>query len=342
MFAIVVVVLLIMSVSFFCSLAEAALYAVPASRVEALRHRGATSGVRLAALRARVGRPITAILLINTFITMMGAAIIGSLVGAAFGGHAVLPFSFAVTVAILVFSEILPKSLGVGYAGALAPLLAWPIQISVWALYPVVSASEWLTRRIAPRRGGHAPAEDEIIALAHLGALHGSILPEEEKWVHGVLRLNNKTAGDLMTPRTVLTTLEGQRTIGEIEKEIPSLRHSRLPVTTDEGPDQVTGVVLRRDLVDAAVQDKHDLRVQDLARPALFVPASMRGNRLLSTFIANKTHLAIVVDEYGGTMGVVTLEDVIEAILGAQIVGEFDPHPDMRAYARSRAKAKKP
>ncbi len=143
-----------------------------------------------------------------------------------------------------------------------------------------------------------------------------------------------------MTPRTVLTTLEGQRTVGEIEKDIPSLRHSRLPVTTEEGVDEVTGIVLRRDLVDAVFQGRHDVRVQELAHPALFVPASMRGHQLLTTFVDKKMHMAVVVDEYGGTMGVVTLEDVIEAMLGTQIVGEFDPHPDMRAYARSRAKAK--
>jgi CBS domain containing-hemolysin-like protein len=270
----------------------------------------------------------------------MGAAIAGSLVGAMFSQDAVLSFSFGLTVAILVVCEIVPKSLGVGYAGGLAPLLAWPIQVLVWALYPVVSFGEWLTSLVAPRRVGLAPAEDEIIALAHLGALHGSILPEEEKWVHGVLRLNDKTAGKLMTPRTVLTTLEGQRTVGDIEKEISSLRHSRIPVTTDEGPDKILGVVLRRNLVNAVLEGRREVRVQDLAQAALFVPASMRGHQLLSAFVEQKNHLAIVVDEYGGTMGVVTLEDVIEAMLGTQIVGELDPHPDMRAYARSQAKKK--
>ncbi len=152
MIAIVAIVVITMLLSFFCSLSEAALYAVPASRVEALRHRGVGSGLRLAALRAHVERPITAILLLNTFANTMGAAIAGSLVGAVFSPEAVLEFSFIFTVAILVFSEIVPKSLGVGYAGGLAPLLAWPIQIMVWVLFPIVWLGERLTRLIAPRR----------------------------------------------------------------------------------------------------------------------------------------------------------------------------------------------
>jgi len=340
MTSIVLVVLIMLAVSFYCSIGEAALYAVPPARVEALRAEGSSTGLRLGHLRDRIERPITAILFLNTFANTMGAAIAGALVGAYFVEDAVLPFSVVLTLLVLLFAEIVPKSLGVGYARTLAPWLAWPIQIMVWLFYPLVAFGEFLTRLFSPAAGKDGPNEEEIVALAGLVARGGEILPEEERWVRNVLRLNDITAGDMMTPRPVLETLVGSTLLGDIEPQVPALQYSRLPVITEEGPDHVVGIVLRRQLVNACVGGEKDKKVEDLARPAMFVPAAMRGNDLLTRFIKEKSHMAIVVDEYGGTMGVITLEDVIEEMLGTEIVDEFDPHPDMRAYARARAKVK--
>lgn len=340
MLAIFTVVIMMLVLSFFCSISEAALYSVAPARVETLRNKGASSGLRLSMLRERIERPITAILFLNTFANTMGAAVAGALVGAYYAQERVLPFSIALTMIVLVLAEIVPKSLGVGFARSLAPLLAWPIQALVWAFFPLVHAGEWLTRIIVPRHRKRGPEEDEIMALARLGAHYGTILPEEERWIRSMLHLNDHTATDMMTPRPVLTTLVGSRTVSEIEADIPALMHSRIPLTTEEGPDHILGVVLRRKLFDAVVKKQKHRKLEELAGPALFVPATMRGHQLLLNFIEKKTHMAIVMDEYGGTMGVVTLEDVIEVMLGTQIVDEFDLHPDMRAYARSRAKEK--
>lgn len=340
MLTIMAVVLFMLAVSFFCSIGEAALYAVPPARVEALRAKGSPAGLRLSLLRDRIERPISAILFLNTFANTMGAAIAGALVGAAFHPEYVLPFSLVLTMAVLLFAEIIPKSLGVGYSRKLAPRLAWSIQALVYISWPFVRLGEALAGFFSPRGGKSGPSEDEIIALARLGVRDGKILPEEGWWIKNILRLNDITASEMMTPRPVMTTLVGSRLVSDIAAEIPSLQHSRIPVTSEEGPDHILGFVLRRELVDACITGLQEKRVEELAHKTLFVPAATRGHQLLSFFIESKTHLAIVVDEYGGTMGLVTLEDVIETMLGTQIIDEFDPHPDMREYARSRAAEK--
>jgi CBS domain containing-hemolysin-like protein len=240
----------------------------------------------------------------------------------------------------MVFAEIVPKSLGVAYSRVAAPWFAWPIQGMVWALYPFVRAGEGLTALLAPRRGREGPSEEEIIALASLGARGGAISPKEAHWVQHVLRLNDVAAVDIMTPRPVMRTLLGEKTIGELGPELLTLNFSRIPVVTEEGPDFITGIALRRKLVNAYLEGRRDAKVADLQETALFVPATMRGHQLLHFFIEHKMHLAVVVDEYGGVMGLVTLEDVIEAMLGEEIVGEFDAHPDLRQYARERAAAR--
>jgi len=340
MLTIVAVVLLMLALSFFCSLSEAALYAVPSARVEALRAQGLSSGMRLAHLRDRIEQPITAILFLNTFANTMGAAIAGALGGAVFSPDYVLPFSAVLTLVVLLFAEIVPKSLGVGYSRKLAPLLAWPIQALVYVSWPFVRFGEALAKVLTPRKDKSGPSEEEIIALARLGVRGGKILPAAGWWIKHMRSLNDVTPDEMMTPRPVMTTLIGTRLIGDLATEIPSLQHSRIPVTSEDGPDHILGFVLRRELVDACVTGNKDKRVEELVHKVMFVPAATRGHQLLSLFIENKTHLAIVVDEYGGTMGLVTLEDVIETMLGTQIVDEFDPHPDMREFARLRAAAK--
>jgi CBS domain containing-hemolysin-like protein len=201
----------------------------------------------------------------------------------------------------------------------------------------MVRIGEWIAKTLSPSQQQGGPEEAEIIALAKLGAKSGAIMKKEEKWVRNVLQLNEKTAGEIMTPRTVLTTLRGSLTIGEIERQIPSLHHSRIPVTTEKGADEIIGIVMRRWLVDALIKGKREKKVEELVRPALFVSDEIKGHQLMELLVSKRSHMAVVVDEFGGTMGVVTLEDVIEEMLGFEIVDEFDPHPDMREFAEAQA-----
>lgn len=340
MSALVVAILMMLALSFFCSLSEAALYAVPAARVENLRLRGTSMGIRLAALRERIERPITAILFLNTFANTMGATVAGGIFSERFGHEHVLSFSVVLTFAVLFFSEITPKSLGVGHSRTLAPLLAWPIQGIIWIFYPLVHVGEWIARLLSPARKGEGPSEDEIVTLAALGAKGGAIMTKEAQWVRNVLRLNNAVAGQIMTPRPVLVTVAGRKTVGELADELTKLGFNRLPVVSEEGVDHVTGIVLRSQLFDAVLKGEKNKRVEELQRPVNFVPASMPGHELLRRFIDNRTHMAIVLDEYGGTAGVVTLEDVVEEMLGEEILDEFDTHSDLREFARRKAAKK--
>jgi len=340
MSALLITIVVMLALSFFCSISEAALYAVPPARVENLRLRGSVMGLRLAGLRERIERPITAILFLNTFANTMGAAIAGGIFGEHFGPAHVLAFSIFLTLAVLLFSEIIPKSLGVGYSRSLAPLLAWPIQVLVWMFYPLVHAGEWLTHLLIPSRKGEGPSEDEIVTLAAMGAKGGAIMSKEAQWVRNVLRLNNRTAGQIMTPRPVLVTVPGEKTVGELADELTKLGFSRLPVISAEGVDHVTGIVLRNRLFEAYLKGERNKRIAELQSPANFVPASMPGHELLRTFIDKRTHIAVVLDEYGGTAGVVSLEDVLEEMLGEEILDEFDTHSDMREYARRKAAKK--
>lgn len=339
MVALIVTIILMLAVSFVCSLSEAALYAVPAVHVETLRQDGSSLGRRLGRLRERIEQPITAILFLNTFANTMGAAIAGGLYGEHYNTHGVWLFSLVLTLAVLLIGEIVPKSLGVGYARRLIGLLTWPIQAMVWMLYPLVRGGEAMMRFLMPRQRAAGPSEEDILTATRMGVRGGTILPREAHWVAHVLKLNDVTAADIMTPRPVMTTLTDNLTIGELRERISSIVFSRIPVTSEDGPDHITGIVLRRRIVNNLLAGKLTTRLSELQIPAKFVPATMHGHQLLHFFITERMHLAIVVDEYGGTMGLVTLEDVLEAMIGEEIVGEFDPHPDLRQYARERALA---
>lgn len=334
MFALALVVALTVSVSFLCSLMEAALYSIPPSRVEALRRQGSAAGRVLAELRADIDKPIAAILTLNTIANSAGAVISGALASDLFGSAVLGVFTALLTLGILFFSEIVPKTLGAVHASALAPRLAPLIRGLVLVLMPFVAACRWFTRLLRPEKVTHLASEEDILALTRLGVLSGSLLPEEAQWVANALKLNEVTARDLMTPRPVVYSLPTDLPLRLVEAHSAHWTHSRLPLVKDDRPDQVEGIVLRRDVFDALVAGRTEGALRDLMKPALYVPDTMPANRLLQTFLQNRQHLAIVVDEFGGMEGVVTLEDVLECLLGAEIVDETDKHVDMQEYAR--------
>jgi CBS domain containing-hemolysin-like protein len=323
--------------SFMCSLFEAALYSIPPSRVEALRRSGDRRGLALHALRMDIDRPISAILILNTVANSAGAVLAGALVGRIAGSQGVAIFTTFLTLAILFFSEIVPKTLGAVHAMAIAPRIAAPLAMLVRLLSPLVATCRGLTSLLRKRGEPHVASEDDILAMALHGAKHGELLPEEAKWVHNVLHLNDLTARDLMTPRTVVYSLPADLPLERLETHSAHWKHSRLPLVRDDRPDQVEGIVLRRDVFDALLAGEQEKTLRDLMAPALFVPETMTANHLLKTFIEERGHLAIVVDEFGGMKGVATLEDVLEEMLGEEIVDEHDEHVDMQELARRRA-----
>ncbi len=325
-------------VSALCSIFEAVLYSVPPGHVEILARNNKRSGQTLKRLKKDIEKPITAILTLNTIANTMGAAVAGASAAAVLGEQYLGLFSAAFTIAILLFSEILPKTAGVTYAKVLAPWIAMPLAWLVKLLAPLIWLCQAVTR-IIPGRGGEVLiSAKEIQAIAVLSRKSGAIEPEQEKVIANILELQNISARQVMTPRTVTFSLSEHLTVAEArEMKAQWNQHSRAPVF-DKDPDDVVGIVLRKDvfLDDSGEQGKSLL--SDLIHPVHFVPETAPLNRLLVDFFERRQHLFVVVDEYGSVTGVISLEDIIEEIVGREIIDESDKAGDLRELARHKRK----
>jgi CBS domain containing-hemolysin-like protein len=335
----VTVALLTLTGSFVCSLCEAALYAITPSRLELLRERGAAGAHRLARLRAGIEEPIAAILTINTITHTVGAAWCGAMVGDLYGSTAIGLFAAIFTLLVLLVTEIVPKSIGVRHADRIAPLVAWPIQGMIWSVWPVVKASRWLMRRLTGGREGEpTPSEDELVVMSRLAARGGRVRDQEMQWVENALRLDRVRAIDLMTPRPVVFTADAEARLGDLDRPAQTWIHSRVPLVEGGDRDRIVGLVFRREVVAALLEGRTDLTLAQLAHPIDRVPTTLPGHKLLERFIRGRRHMVAVLDEYGGLSGVVTLEDVLESLIGAEIVDEHDEVEDLQHFAREQAR----
>lgn len=324
--------------SFICSMCEASLYAVTPTRVQAMCQAGVVGSQKLSELRGRMDESIAAILTVNSITQTVGAAWAGALVAETYGNRWLGVFAGVFAVTMLMLTEIFPKSLGVAWASAVATRVAWLIQVMIWIAWPLVKVCTVLTRWVTRHAPGQQPTEDELLVMADMAAEEGAILPEEQRWVRNVLRLNNVTARELMTPRSAVHSLPADLTLNPLQVRAEGWVHSRLPLTESGNPNRVMGVVQRRVVFDHLLRGEQGKLLRDLMRPALFVTEDLRGHQLLDRLMSQRQHLAVVTDKTGGMVGVVTLEDVLEYLLGQQIVGEHDKHPDMQELARERSR----
>lgn len=338
MTAIILVASFTLAASFLCSLLEAALYSATPAQLEVLKKKGVFGARRFAQYREHVEEPIAAILSVNTVAHTVGSAVTGAMVGEQFGSAAVGWFAGIFTFAVLLLTEIVPKSVGVRYAVRLVPFLVVPLRVLIVISWPVARPSKLLMSKFIGGSEADGPTEDEVIALSRMALKGGALTSREMRWVENALGLDKVSARDLLTPRTVVHSIGVEGTIGSLADVIRTLRHSRLPVHEGEDHDRIVGVVHRRDLYDAVADGVLDRPLRELVRPLDFVPDSMKGPQLLEKFIRGKRHMVAVIDEYGGFEGIVTLEDVLECLLGQEIVDEHDEHVDMQELARRRAR----
>jgi CBS domain containing-hemolysin-like protein len=334
LFVISVAAVLLMSA--LCSMSESAIYAVRMTYVMTLANTGSLAGRILLGFKENMERPISAILIINTAANTAGAAIAGHQAQQLFGETAVGWFAAAFTVAVLVFSEILPKLIGVVYCRTIAPTVSLVWVVAIRVLYPVIWLVERLTERIQPEAPVLAAPEEEVEQLAMISAKEGSILPLEARLVQNALRLDDVKAADILTPRSVVFKLPANATIGEVRDTVKQLKQSRIPVYEGDDPENWIGLVLTRDMLVAMAQNQPDRKLRTLMRPLSFVPETAKGHDLLGEFLKRRSHLFGVLDEYGGIEGVVTLEDVLESIIGEEIVDECDTAADLQEDARRR------
>lgn len=326
------------TVSFLCSLAEAALYAVPWSTIENLRKTGRQSGILLYKMRSEVDKPIAAILTLNTVANTAGSTVAGAAFLAVYGPTHMAIFATVFTIVILAFGEIVPKTLGVAHATPIARFLARPLAWTVKILTPFLWLTSLLTRLLSPPSSTPQISEDDIRAIASLSRQAGRIKPYEENFVRNVLSLDQKRVHEIMTPRTVVFSLPENITVKEAYMDPRIWHFSRIPVYGEDNEDLV-GLIERRTLGKRYAEDRTDARLGDIMRPLHFVQESLTLDLLLRELLRERVHLFAVLDEYGGLSGVVSLEDVLEEILGSEIMDESDNVPDLRALARERRRA---
>ena len=329
-------VTLAICISAVCSLCEAVLYSLTASQVEMLKRSGYRSATHLQNLRADIEEPITAILTLNTIANTIGASVAGAAAAKLYGDENVIWFSAIFTLTILLFSEIIPKTLGVTFAFRLAPIIAYPLRWMVIVLKPIVWICRNITRLLPSRQGEDNISAEELQTIAALSRESGQIEEAEEQVIANILQLREKMVRNAMTPRTVTFSIEEKLSVADAMKMIDRLSaHSRIP-SYDGEPDNITGIVLRKDILQAAAENDMDKTVADFVFPAHFVPETAPLNRVLLDFFDRQQHLFVVVDEYGSMTGIISMEDVIEEIVGREIIDESDKAKDMREFARAR------
>lgn len=336
--------LLIVSVSFaiiisaMCSLFEAALYSLRISHIELLGKEKPAAAKILKKLKKNIDEPITAILTLNTIANTFGAAVAGAAVSAVFGENKLIWFSLCFTVTILLFSEILPKTVGVVYNKALAPYIAAPLQFMIIILRPFIWLCQAVTKLIPRKGNAHNISAEELQAIAIISRKTGEIEAEQEQVITNILKLGNQTVREVMTPRTVTFSLNKDMTISQASELKEQWKtHSRAPVYGDD-PDNVVGIALSLDIFMAMAENKGQLQLYQVMHPVNFVPETAPLNRILIEFFERHQHLFVVVDEYGSVTGVISMEDIIEEIVGREIMDESDKTKDMRELARVRKK----
>ncbi|MCA9885175.1 MAG: HlyC/CorC family transporter [Anaerolineae bacterium] len=322
--------------SFLCSVLEAVLLSVNVSFIESNVETGKSWARLMQFHKANVERPIAAILTLNTFAHTIGAAGAGAEAVAIFGDELFGVITAVLTLMILVFSEIIPKTVGARYWKQLAPSAAYIIRFLVFLLFPLVWLLEQFTKLLGGN-GSHAPtvSRAEIEAMARIGVSEGSLLERENRVLRNLLQLNRVHVHDVMTPRPVVLAMQEDTTVQEVVEKHATLPYSRLPIY-GESTDDVTGYVLRHDILMCLAQDKDSKTLKSLKRDIFVIPESATVALALDEFVQRKEHISLVIDEYGGTAGILTLEDAIETMLGIEITDESDVVADLRKMAEER------
>ncbi|HKL88444.1 MAG TPA: CNNM domain-containing protein [Salinibacter sp.] len=328
-------VALALGVSFLCSIMEAVLLSVTPSYVAALEREGSAVGERLHAMKENVDRPLSAILSLNTIAHTVGAAGAGAQAAVVFGEAYTGVIAGILTLLILVVSEIIPKTLGAVYWRTIAPTVVRLLVPTIIVMWPLVKLSQGLTYLLSQDEDEAAFSREEFTAMAELGEEEGVFEEKESRILRNLFRFNSLRVKDVMTPRTVVFDLPENQTIAEVVNEHDEFRFSRIPVY-DDNPDDVTGYVLKDEMLLRAAQEEHNVPLEEIAREILVVRETLPLPDLLERLLDRLEHIALVVDEYGGVAGVVTMEDVVETLLGLEIVDEADSVEDMQALARKQ------
>lgn len=335
MLALVIAIGIVLLSSAICSGSEAALFSVRLVKVRRLAQSNRPEALALLSIRERMNRPIATIVILNNIANIVGTIVVGYLATAVLGSQWLGLVSGILTFLVILFSEIIPKTLGERYADQIALVIARPVAGLTRILTPLIWCIEKITNPLTAGGNSFTTDEAEIQLLAKMGQEAGTIEDDEFEMIRRIFNLNDMTAADLMTPRVVMTYLKSDLTLTEAKEDILNSPHSRI-IVIGETLDQVIGVALKTELLAGIIEGKLDQSISTFAHKVHFVLGRKRANQLLSIFQQARQHLAIVVDEYGGVSGVVTLEDVLEVLTG-QLVDETDTVVDLQEFARKQS-----
>ncbi|MBP3661657.1 MAG: DUF21 domain-containing protein [Bacteroidales bacterium] len=330
-----IIMLISILVSALCSTLEATLLSTPLSYITGLEEQGVRGAARLKRLKQNSDRPISAILCLNTIANTVGASIVGSLVYEVYGDAIVGVFSTIFTLCILIFSEIIPKTIGTSYWRSLAIPASVIINAMIFISFPLVWILEHMQRLISSHSTQVSVSREDISAMVSVATEEEVIEKDEKTMIQNLLKLDEVTAHEVMTPSTVVEMAEGQMTIREFY-DSADLTHSRILVYDDDNDDYVVGYALRQDVLEKMAEDKFSTTVREITRPILSFPEDEPLGNIWEKLLAKKEHISVIIDEYGTFRGIVTLEDVIETMLGQEIVDETDEVVDMQEYAKEQ------
>jgi len=318
---------------------EAVLLSTPITFLMVKQDSGDAWATKFITLKNNIDKPLSAILSLNTVAHTIGAAGVGAQAVKVFGEASFGIVSAILTILILVITEIIPKTIGARYWRNLAKISSITIKGMIFITYPLVLMASVITKAFSKKNNEQSISREEISALASIGAEEGVFSEKEHKIIQNVLRLKNIKVTEIMTPRVVVAVADENLFLKDFLKSKDYLKYSRIPVYS-ENDENITGYVFRQTVFEKLAEDQHELKLKDLKREIVIVPNTKTLFSVWEKLLERKEHLALIVDEYGGMDGIVTMEDIIETLLGLEIIDETDTITDMQQYAKERWKTR--
>lgn len=323
-------------VSFLCSILEAVLLSITPSYIEALKAEGRTGlQKKLYRLKEDIDKPLAAILSFNTIAHTVGAAGVGAQAAKVFGDAYLGLTSAILTLLILIFSEIIPKTIGATYWRSLTSFAVKTLRILMWLMFPLVVLSQGITRLLSNKEKESSVSREEVSAMADIGEREGIFEANESQMLKNMVRFRQVRVEGIMTPRPVMVMVEEKLTISELFDFPDFEKVTRIPVYNGDH-DNITGYVHKHEVLTNLARDKHQLKLTEIKRPIMVVDKKLRVLEILERFVKSKENIALVADDFGTVSGLVTMEDVMETVLGMEIMDEFDSVEDMQLLARKQ------
>ncbi len=340
MSALIFYLFLALFISFVCSLVEATLLTIPKSYLLSIEknNKWATSFL---SYKKNIDKPLSAILTLNTIAHTIGAAGVGAEITRLFGDNYLGFASAVLTILILFLSEIIPKTIGATYYKGLSKLTFYMLRCMLIITYPFVIVSMKITGLIATKKNTSVTRE-QLSALANLGYDEGVFSKQENRIIQNIIDLKKIKISEIITPRVVVFSANEENTLDEFRKEHEKIKFSRIPLYSQK-IDNITGYIFLQDYIEKISNEKNlNIKLKALRRDILKVPTSINVFALFNQLLEKKEHISIVIDEYGGLVGIVTLEDILETLIGLEIIDESDQEIDMQQFARQKWKNKNP